>query len=109
MTPAALLSVAVTAAANVITSQQQQNSNGPQITLPPALSTANAHTMLKSRCRSPAPTTPPVGRWNSAGNLYITDYIRVLKLAAGSATQTVPRSNESPTSNSNARNAVASP
>jgi hypothetical protein len=36
MIPAALLSVAVIAAANVITSQQQQNSNGPQITLPTA-------------------------------------------------------------------------
>ncbi len=69
--PSALLTVAVIAAAIVITSQQHENSNGPQITLPtstqsrrpPALSTANPHTVLKSRCCSPASTPPSGWRW----------------------------------------------
>ena len=94
MIPAALLTVAVIAAAiviTVITSQQHKNSNGPQSTLP----TGTQH---REPAYGPQVTLPFTGLFDpsevavdTAGNLYVTDYQnrRVLKLAAGSNTQTV--------------------
>ncbi len=75
--PAALVTVAVIAAAivlTVITGQQHQNSNRPQITLP--------FTSLNF---------PEGVAVDAAGNLYVTDTNnnRVVKLAAGSSAQAV--------------------
>ena len=58
---------------------------------PPALSTANPYTVLKSRCRSPASMAPSVWRWTPPATSTSPTHLnnRVLKLAAGSATQSV--------------------
>ena len=88
--PAALLTVAVIAAAIVITSQQHKNSNGPQITPP----TSTQH---REPVYGPQVTLPFTGvnvtdgvAVDTAGDLYVADYAnnRVVKLAAGSGTQT---------------------
>jgi DNA-binding beta-propeller fold protein YncE len=74
MIPAAVLTVAVIAAAIVITGQRHQNSNGAQITLP--------FTGL---------ALPGGVALGAAGNLYVTNFhnSQVVKLAAGASTQTV--------------------
>ena len=93
--PAALLTVAVIAAAIVITSRHQKShepAGGPQITLP------TSQTQTAQLAYGPQVTLPftglngPAGvAVDTAGNLYVTDveHNRVVKLAAGSATQTV--------------------
>jgi DNA-binding beta-propeller fold protein YncE len=87
--PAALLTVAVIAAAIVITSQQKENSNGLQITLP----TGPQH---REPTYGPQVTLPFTGlsdpggvAVDSASDLYVTSVgnNRVVQLAAGSATQ----------------------
>jgi DNA-binding beta-propeller fold protein YncE len=79
--PAALLTVAVIAAAIVLTSQQHENSNGPQHREP----------AYGSQVTLPFGLNLPFGvAVDSAGTLYVVDNgnKRVLKLAAGSSTQT---------------------
>ncbi len=89
--PAALLTVAVIAAAIVITSQQHTTSNGPQSALP----TGTQH---REPTYGPQVTLPFTGlnspegvAVDAAGDLYVADSgnNRVVKLAAGSATQEV--------------------
>ncbi len=89
--PASLVTVAVIAAAIVITSQRHANSNGPQITLP----TSTQH---HEPAYGPQVTLPftglsrPTGvAVDAAGNLYVTDSSnsRVVELASGSATPSV--------------------
>ena len=79
-----MLTVAVIAAAIVITSQQHKNSNGPQITLP----TGTQH---REPTYGPQVTLPFTGLNNpargvavdTAGNLYVNYGDRVVKLPMG--------------------------
>ena len=93
MIPAALLTVVVIGIAIVITSQQHQNSNGPQITLP--TSTQHREPTYGPQVTLPFTRTRPNSAHqvavDTAGDLYVTERAttRVLKLAAGSATQSV--------------------
>jgi serine/threonine protein kinase, bacterial len=89
--PAALVTVAVIAAAIVFTGQQHTNSSGPHSTLP----TSTEH---REPAYGPQVTLPFTGldhpngvAVDAASNLYVIDYDneQVLKLAAGSTTQTV--------------------
>jgi serine/threonine protein kinase, bacterial len=88
--PAALVTVAVIAAI-VITSQQHKNSNGPQ-------SLPTTSTQHREPAYGPQVTLPftgldaPVGvAVDAAGDVYVAEYRnnRVVKLAAGSSTQTM--------------------
>jgi serine/threonine-protein kinase len=96
--PAALLTVAVIVAAIVTTSQPHESSNGPQTTLPTgSQTTLPTSTQHREPAYGPQVTLPftvkqPAGvAVDTAGNLYVTDFgnNRVLKLAAGSSTQSV--------------------
>ena len=98
--PAALVTVAVIVAAIVIAGQQHENSNGPQITLPtsqtptaqPASSGPTAQRAYGPQVSLPfTGLSEPFGvAVDTVGNVYVTDYnYRVVKLAAGSATQAV--------------------
>jgi DNA-binding beta-propeller fold protein YncE len=87
--PAALVTVAVIAAAIVMTSQQHENSNGSPITLP----TGTQHREPAYRPQVTLPLTglnrPSGVAVDSAGNLYVIDASRVLKLSAGTSNQEV--------------------
>ncbi len=91
--PAALLTVAVIVAAIVITSQRHGNSNGPQITRPTS-QTQTAQSAYGPQVTLPFTGLPGDVAVDTAGDLYVADGYdasnsRVLKLAAGSNTQTV--------------------
>jgi serine/threonine protein kinase, bacterial len=89
--PAALLTVAVIAAAIVITSRQHENSNGRQIPLPTS-QTQTAQPAYGSQVTLPFTglNTPDGVAVDTAGSIYVTDGgNRVVKLAAGSSTQSV--------------------
>jgi serine/threonine protein kinase, bacterial len=96
----ALLTVAVSAAAIFITSPQRDNSNGPQSL--PATSTQHREPAYGSQVTLPFTDLdqPSAVAVDAAGNLYVTDGghngvqggrpNRVVELAAGSSTQSVP-------------------
>ena len=106
--PGALATVVVIVIAIVITgitSQQKQNSNGPQITLPPSTTSTTKLPLQPGQPGAPGRpaygpqvtlpltglNTPKGVAVDSAGDVYVADMgnDRVLKLAAGSSTQIV--------------------
>ena len=99
MIPAALLTVAVIAAAIVLTGQQHKNSSGPQITLPTStqitLPTSTQHREPAYGSQVTLPFTglklPGGVAVDAAGTVYVADENnnRVLELAAGSSIQSV--------------------